>query len=113
VFVLSKRLYVGNLDYKVTDKQLKEAFEKVGKVVSAEVVVKPMGFGFVEMEDDAKAQEAINTLNGQTLGERAMKVDFAKSDMMAGGEEVSAPPAETVVAPEITGEKVAEPEPKK
>ena len=106
-----KRLYVGNLDYKVTDDQLKKAFEKVGKVVSAEVVVKPMGFAFVEMEDDAKAQEAIDALNGQMLGEREMKVDFAKSD--ASGAEVAVPASEPeaeemITAPEITGEKVVD-----
>lgn len=109
---MSKRLYVGNLDYKVTDDQLKKAFEKVGKVVSAEVVVKPMGFAFVEMEDDTKAQEAINTLNGQMLGEREMKVDFAKSDAAGGEVAVSAPEpeaGETIAAPEITGEKVVDP----
>jgi RNA recognition motif-containing protein len=75
---MSKRLYVGNLDFKVNDKQLKDFFEKVGKVTSAEVVVKPMGFGFVEMDSEESAKAAIDKLNNADFNGRNIRVDFAK-----------------------------------
>uniref|UniRef100_UPI0024E1B486 RNA recognition motif domain-containing protein n=1 Tax=Diaphorobacter nitroreducens TaxID=164759 RepID=UPI0024E1B486 len=36
------------------------------------------GFGFVEMGSDAEAQEAINGMNGQSLGGRSMVVNEAR-----------------------------------
>ena len=65
-------IYVGNLSYKVTEEDLKEAFEAFGQVGSASVVKdrysgESRGFGFVEMPTKAEAEAAIEGLNGKEL----------------------------------------------
>jgi len=80
---MAKRLYVGNLDYAVTEAALHELFETVGEVGSVSLITDRMtgrskGFAFVEMVDDTAAREAIDQLNGTMLGQRPVKVDEAR-----------------------------------
>lgn len=80
---MAKKLYIGNLAFSVTDDELMQAFTSFGTVVSARVVMDRMtgrskGFGFVEIEDDAMADEAVNKMNGQTIGGRPVRVSEAK-----------------------------------
>ena len=77
------RLYVGNLSYSTTDEGLREFFAKAGDVTEAEIVIdratgRSKGFAFVTMGSDAAAQKAIEILNGQSLDNRALRIDFAK-----------------------------------
>ncbi len=79
---MSKKIYVGNLNYDTTETQLNELFSGYGTVVSANIITdkftdRSKGFGFVEMEDDAAAEEAISSLNGTELGGRQLKVNEA------------------------------------
>ena len=81
---MSKRLYVGNLNYEVSDSDLQGLFEQHGTVVSAKVVTTgdtgcSKGFGFVEMETEEEAQAAIEALHGQDYEGRELKVDIEKS----------------------------------
>ncbi|MBD3615187.1 MAG: RNA-binding protein [Gracilimonas sp.] len=76
-------IYVGNLSYDVTDDQLREVFEAYGEVSSAKVISdkysgRSKGFGFVEMDNDAEAQAAIDQLDGAEIDGRAVKVNEAK-----------------------------------
>ena len=76
-------IYVGNLDYKVDESDLKEVFQEFGNVESSKVITdkfsgKSKGFGFVIMEDDEQAKNAIEELNGATYEDRAMKVNEAR-----------------------------------
>lgn len=78
------KLYVGNLPYNTNDDQLKEHFSSAGTVTSATVITDRMtgrsrGFGFVEFEDDAEGQAAIDQLDGKELDGRALKVNEARS----------------------------------
>ena len=80
---MAKKLYVGNLAFSVTDDELQQAFTSFGNVMSARVVMDRMtgrskGFGFVEIEDDAQADEAVNKMNGQTIAGRPVRVSEAK-----------------------------------
>ncbi len=80
---MATKLYVGGLSYAVKDDQLKEMFEAVGKVESAQVIVdrfsnQSKGFGFVEMSTEAEAQEAIKELNGKEIGGRPIMVNAAR-----------------------------------
>ena len=80
---MAKKLYVGNLAFSVTDDELMQAFTSFGNIVSARVVMDRMtgrskGFGFVEIEDDGQADEAVNKMNGQTIGGRPVRVSEAK-----------------------------------
>ncbi len=76
-------LYIGNLDYGVTNEMLQEYFEAVGEVSSAKIITdkitgRSRGFAFVEMPNDDQAQTALETLNGSNLGKRQISVTEAR-----------------------------------
>ncbi len=80
---MSKRLFVGGFPYSITSPQLEEMFSKIGKVVSANVITdrstgQSKGFGFVEMENDKEADEAIEKLNNTELEGRKITVNVAR-----------------------------------
>ena len=68
------KLYVGNLDYSVTDEKLEELFSSHGKVQSAKVIG-DKGFGFVELSDNGEAEKAKEALDGSSFEGRTLKVD--------------------------------------
>jgi len=76
-------IFVGNLDFKVSDQDLMDIFSDYGTVSSAKVLAdkftgKSRGFGFVTMEDPAEAKKAISELNGFTFKNRDLVVNEAK-----------------------------------
>jgi len=78
-----KNIYVGNISYSATEENIKELFEQYGKVNSAKIVIdrytqRSKGFGFVEMENENEADEAINAINGFELSGRNLKVNEAR-----------------------------------
>jgi cold-inducible RNA-binding protein len=80
---MSKKLYVGNLNYEVTNGDLEQMFAAHGTVRSAQVVMdrdtgRSKGFGFLEMPNDQEAAAAITALNGQQMGGRSLTVNEAK-----------------------------------
>lgn len=80
---MGNKLYVGNLSYSVDSNQLAEIFSEFGTVASSNVIMdrdsgRSKGFGFVEMSTESEAQVAIEKLNGQDLGGRAMNISEAK-----------------------------------
>jgi RNA recognition motif-containing protein len=89
---MAKKLYVGNLSYDVDSSALQEMFTAYGNVQSAEIISdretgRSKGFGFVQMGSDEEADAAINALNGQQHGGRALTVNEAKprEDRPRGG----------------------------
>ncbi len=80
---MSTQLYVGNLDFKATESDLRTAFGACGTVIEITLVKdrdtgRPRGFGFVTMSSPEEAQKAIDTLNGKDLGGRALNVSIAR-----------------------------------
>lgn len=87
---MNKNLYVGNLSQKVTDDDLRKNFSEAGSVVSAAVIKDKFsgvsrGFGFVEMETEEGAQEAINKFNGGDLDGKTITVSEARPKTESGG----------------------------
>ena len=87
---MGRRLYVGNLSYSVSSSDLQHLFAEYGEVQSAEVINdratgRSKGFGFVEMGTDDEAAAAIEALNGQDQGGRALTVNEAKPRESRGG----------------------------
>lgn len=79
---MSKKLFVGNLPFEVNDADLAQVLGVAGTVVSAKVVVnkktgRSKGYGFVEMETEELAKEAVTKFEGATLNERAITVQIA------------------------------------
>jgi RNA recognition motif-containing protein len=76
-------IYVGNLSFDTTDRDLETAFTPHGKVNSVRVAIdrdtgRARGFGFVEMPDQNEAQAAIRALNGSELQGRTLTVNEAR-----------------------------------
>ena len=76
-------IYVGNLDYRVDEKELIDVFSEYGTVSSAKVIIdkfnsRSKGFGFVEMENQDEANKAIQKLDGATIENRKIMVNEAK-----------------------------------
>ncbi len=76
-------IFVGNLNFRTTEDELRNTFSQYGDVDSARIVLdretqRSRGFGFVEMPDDNEAQEAIRMLNGSQMGDRELKVNEAR-----------------------------------
>jgi len=87
---MGKKLYVGNLPFSVTEDELREIFERHGRVDSVNVITdretgRPRGFGFVEMAEASAATDAIRALDGTQLGGRALKVNEAQDKRAGGG----------------------------
>jgi RNA recognition motif-containing protein len=80
---VNKKLYVGNLSYDTSEDQLRNLFVGVGPVVSVTIITdrssgRSKGFGFVEMETEQAAQEAIDQLNNHELNDRTIAVSEAR-----------------------------------
>lgn len=76
-------IYVGNLDYKVTEDDLKGVFEECGTVEEVKIITdkytqRSKGFGFIVMNNDDEAKAAIDKLNGATVGNREIVVNEAR-----------------------------------
>ena len=74
-------IYVGNLNWSLTNEELEQMFTPYGEVSSAKIVTdkfkndRSKGFGFVEMPDDEAARTAISSLNETELGGRKIIVN--------------------------------------
>ena len=80
---MSKNIYVGNLVWDATADDLLALFGKYGTVGQAQVITdretgRSRGFGFVEMDNDAEAQKAIDELNGKPYHGRPLTVNEAR-----------------------------------
>ena len=71
------KLYVGNLNYSVTNADLEKLFSEYGKVKSGNVIG-DKGFGFVEMSNNSEAQKAKDGLDGSEFEGRTLKIDEAR-----------------------------------
>lgn len=77
------KLYVGNLPYSTTDEELSALFADYGTVLSAVIINdratgRSKGFGFVELEDDAAAEKAIEEMTGKDVEGRNIVVSVAR-----------------------------------
>jgi RNA recognition motif-containing protein len=85
---VAKKLYVGNLEFKATEDELRQLFAQHGEVVSVKIISdihtgRPRGFAFVEMEN---ADAAVTALNGQEFKGRPLKVNEARERTSGGGD---------------------------
>ena len=86
---MNKKLYVGNLNFKSTEDDIRELFGAYGDVENVTLVRDNMtgrarGFGFVEMATEDAATKAMEALKGQPFQERNLTIDWARP-FEAGG----------------------------
>ncbi|HXB41187.1 MAG TPA: RNA-binding protein [Bacteroidia bacterium] len=75
-------IYVRNLNFSLTEDELREVFAQFGAVDSVKIIKdkftgRAKGFGFVEMPNEAEGSAAIEKLNGTDVKGRNMFVDKA------------------------------------
>jgi RNA recognition motif-containing protein len=80
---METRLYVGNLAYSTTEDDLRTLFAQAGAVKSVTIIKdrdtgRSKGFGFVEMETQAEAQQAVSLFKETKLHERVLTVNLAR-----------------------------------
>ncbi|KAG5401437.1 hypothetical protein IGI04_016044 [Brassica rapa subsp. trilocularis] len=59
------RVYVGNLDPRVTERELEDEFRVYGVIKSVWVARRPPGYAFLDFEDSRDARDAIRDLDGK------------------------------------------------
>lgn len=82
-------IYVGNLSFRQTEEELRQAFEGYGAVASVKIVKdretgRSRGFAFVEMPNADEARQAIEGLNNQSVGGRTITVNEARPKPAGG-----------------------------
>src|SRR5262247_2035898 len=87
---MATKLYVGNLSFRTTGEELREAFSAVGTVESASVIEdretgRSRGFAFVEMATPEEAAAGIEAFNGKDVGGRNLTVNEANPRTDRGG----------------------------
>lgn len=80
---MSKKLYVGNLDFGVDDGKLKELFAEFGEIEEAVVLKdkfsgRSKGFGFVTFVNDEEADKAVSEMNDKEVEGRKLRVNEAR-----------------------------------
>lgn len=76
-------IYVGNLSFRLTESELRDAFAQYGDVNKVSIVMdretgRSRGFGFVEMNNSNEAQAAIQALNQSMVGDRTISCNEAR-----------------------------------
>ncbi|KAL7416849.1 hypothetical protein BDY24DRAFT_378435 [Mrakia frigida] len=99
-------VFVGDLSPEVNDEVLQKAFGAFGTLSDARVMWdmssgKSRGYGFLAFRDKTDAEQAIATMNGEWLGSRAIRVNWANQKTQTGG---AAPgPGGIPTAPRVGG----------
>jgi RNA recognition motif-containing protein len=83
-------IYVANIPFKASEQELKGVFESYGEVSSAKIILdkftqRSRGFGFVVMDNDQEAKQAINELNGADFMGKNLIVNEARPRENNGG----------------------------
>jgi cold-inducible RNA-binding protein len=76
-------IYVGNLSFRATEDELRDAFERFGEVSKVSIVIdretgRSRGFAFVEMPNSEEAKAAIDGLNEQEVAGRSISCNEAR-----------------------------------
>jgi RNA recognition motif-containing protein len=87
---MNNKLYVGNISFETNEADLQTLFAQAGTVQTVTIIRdrdtgRPRGFGFVEMTNEADAQNAIDQFNEQPFGGRNLTVNIAKPQVARAG----------------------------
>lgn len=75
------KVFVGNLSFATKENELAKEFETAGKVISANIITRgprSLGYGFVEMDNESDAENAVKLLNKKEIDGRPINVEVAK-----------------------------------
>jgi len=75
------KVFVGNLSFTTKENELAKEFEVAGKVISANIITRgprSLGYGFVEMDNETDAENAVKLLDKKEIDGRPINVEVAK-----------------------------------
>jgi len=75
------KVFVGNLSFTTKEPELAAEFEAAGKVISANIITRgprSLGYGFVEMESEEAAQNAVKLMDKKDFQGRQINVEVAR-----------------------------------
>lgn len=80
---MSKKVFVGNLDFKTNSEKLNDMFSDFGDIEDSVIVSdkdtrRSKGFGFVTFSEDSDAEKAISEMNGKEINGRKITVNAAE-----------------------------------
>ncbi|KAG9204161.1 hypothetical protein G6514_001799 [Epicoccum nigrum] len=80
----SKTIFIGNMSFEMSDKDLNDLFRDVRNVVDVRVAIdrrtgQPRGFAHADFVDVQSATKAREALNGKVIYGRPLRIDFSKS----------------------------------
>ncbi|XP_044463608.1 serine/arginine-rich splicing factor RSZ22 [Mangifera indica] len=75
------RVYVGNLDSRVSERDLEDEFRVFGVIRSVWVARRPPGYAFIDFDDHRDAQDAIRELDGKN----GWRVELSHNSRGGGG----------------------------
>lgn len=83
-------IYIGDLPYTSDETHLRAIFEAFGTVAAARIIIdrdtgRSKGFGFVEMPNDEEGRQALQALDGATVGGRTLRVTEAQTRPASAG----------------------------
>ena len=86
---MSKKLFIGGLNFRTSEEVLRSVFEAIGAVEEVKIVTdyetgRSKGFGFVTFVDAAHASEAVSQFDGQEVDGRRVKVSEAIDNRKRG-----------------------------
>jgi RNA recognition motif-containing protein len=84
-----KNLFVGNLNFQITESELRTLFEPFGQIGRVHLAMdretgRARGFAFVEIPNDEEAAKAIAALDGKQVAGRNIKVNEARPKERSG-----------------------------
>lgn len=92
----TKTLFIGNMSFDMSDRDLNNLFREIKNVIDVRVAIdrrtgQPRGFAHADFVDVASAQKAMEALKDKEVSGRILRVDYSTSS----GRSVMQPPAET------------------
>jgi len=80
---MSKKIFVGNLNFKVKEENLEEMFSKFGEIEDNVVITdretgRSKGFGFITFTEEDSANDAVKEMNEKEFEGRKITVNIAK-----------------------------------
>ncbi|MCJ1280875.1 hypothetical protein MMC26_000192 [Xylographa opegraphella] len=92
----SKTLFIGNMSFEMSDKDLNDLFRDIKNVIDVRVAIdrrtgQPRGFAHADFIDLASAEKAKQLLHAKEIYGRRLRVDFSESNPQTRGPRESAP----------------------
>jgi len=75
------KVFVGNLSFQTKEPELAAEFGTAGKVISANIITRgprSLGYGFVELDSEEDAQNAVKVMNKKEINGRPINVELAR-----------------------------------